>query len=76
MSKHISVEFLGPIQKDTIQLQAENLQELSLLLKEDALIAKWLDKSAIAVNDKLIKDINHSLNDNDKISILPPVCGG
>lgn len=72
----VIIEFLGPIEQDSMEVQADSLKELSSILKNDPKIEPWLDKSAIAVNDKIIKDINFKLKDNDKVSILPPVCGG
>jgi len=73
---NIVVEFLGPIEQESRHIKANSLKELSAILNEDENIKKWLDKSAIAVNDKMVKDINFALSENDKVSILPPVCGG
>lgn len=72
----IKVEFLGPIGKESINLDVSSLLELSDELKKDEELLKWLDISAIAINDKIVKDINHPLNQGDKVCILPPVCGG
>jgi molybdopterin synthase sulfur carrier subunit len=43
--------------------------------KEEGL-EKWLENSAVAINDVLVKDKTVALNDGDKVSLLPPVCGG
>lgn len=72
----VVVEFLGPIGEAPLELEIENLQELRKILKSDPKYAKWLESSAVAVNDDIIKDIDTPLKDGDKITILPPVCGG
>jgi molybdopterin synthase sulfur carrier subunit len=72
----ITVEFLGPIGIDPIQLEVTSLSELKNILQEDQKIAPWLENSAIAINDCLIKNLETPLKDGDKVSLLPPVCGG
>ena len=72
----ITVDFLGPIQKDSLELDISNLSELATLLQELPEMKEWLDNSAIAVNDTLVSSLNHVLKDGDKVSMLPPVCGG
>ena len=72
----VRVEFLGPIKKDSLNLDIKNLNDLSKILKNDKDLVLWLDNSAVAVNDVLVNDKNHNLNSGDKVSILPPVCGG
>lgn len=72
----VEVEFLGPINKEKLTLDISNLSQLSELLKEDNEVVEWLDKCAVAVNDTLVSSKDISLNDGDKISLLPPVCGG
>lgn len=72
----IKVEFLGPIPKDSLELDIKSLDELSDILKKDKDMKDWLDISAVAINDILIKDKNIALDDGDKVSLLPPVCGG
>ena len=72
----VKVEFLGPIGKSPIELKASNLEELSNILQKDKDLQNWLDKCAVAINDIIIKDKNQKLNDGDKVSLLPPVCGG
>ncbi|RXJ87805.1 MoaD/ThiS family protein [Arcobacter sp. CECT 8985] len=72
----VEVEFLGPINKDKLNLDISNLSELSEILKEDTEIISWLDKCAVAVNDTLVSTKDVELKSGDKISLLPPVCGG
>jgi len=72
----ITVEFLGPINRESMHLEVSSLNELSDLLSKDKEIASWLASSAVAVNDKMTNDANLALKDGDKVSILPPVCGG
>jgi sulfur-carrier protein len=72
----VNVEFLGPIKKEPLQLEINNLNELSSILKNDETMINWLDSCAVAVNDILVSSKDISLNDGDKISLLPPVCGG
>ena len=72
----VRVEFLGPIQKDNLELEITNLQELAAILQEDKEMAEWLSNSAVAVNDTLVSSLDVELNNGDKISLLPPVCGG
>ena len=72
----VQVEFLGPINKKTMNIDISNLNELSEILKADEDVASWLDKCAVAVNDTMVTSKDVELNDGDKISLLPPVCGG
>ena len=72
----VKVEFLGPIKKEPIEVDTKNLNELSEILKQDSSLIKWLENSAIAINDTLVNKIDHPLNSGDKVSLLPPVCGG
>jgi molybdopterin synthase sulfur carrier subunit len=72
----IKVEFLGPIGKSPLEMEAETLLEVSTRLLEDADLSHWLPKCAVAVNDTMVNDLNIALKDGDKVSILPPVCGG
>ena len=72
----IKVEFLGPIQKEPLEVEATTLEELSKILKADESLRPWLENSAVAVNDLLTKDKTTLLKDGDKVSLLPPVCGG
>ncbi len=72
----VRVEFLGPIQKDALELEITNLQELAAILQKLPEMAEWLENSAIAVNDTLTRELDVALKDGDKVSMLPPVCGG
>ncbi|MEA3354682.1 MAG: MoaD/ThiS family protein [Campylobacterota bacterium] len=72
----VTVEFLGPISKEPISVDITNLEQLSEILKGDESLKPWLQNSAVAVNDVLVQDKSHSLNEGDKVSLLPPVCGG
>jgi len=72
----VKVEFLGPINKEPLELDIKNLNELSEILKQDSSLTEWLENSAVAVNDKLISTKDYELKDGDKVSLLPPVCGG
>jgi len=72
----VKVEFLGPIQKDALELEITNLQELATILQETPEMAEWLENSAVAVNDTIVSSLDIELKDGDKVSMLPPVCGG
>ena len=72
----VRVEFLGPIQKDSLELEITNLNELATILQEDSEMTEWLANCAVAVNDTLVSSLEAPLKDGDKISLLPPVCGG
>ena len=72
----VTIEFLGPIGKAPMSVDIDNLAQLSDILKNDDSLKSWLQNSAVAVNDTLVQDKNISLKDGDKVSLLPPVCGG
>jgi len=72
----VRVEFLGPIQKEALEIEASSLQDVAKALKSDAEVADWLDSCAVAVNDTMVADLNTPLKSGDKVSLLPPVCGG
>ena len=72
----VQIEFLGPIQKEPIQLQAASLRDVANELAKDPTLKEWLQNSAIAVNDMLVSSLETPLNEGDKVSLLPPVCGG
>ncbi|MFA6196891.1 MAG: MoaD/ThiS family protein [Sulfurimonas sp.] len=72
----VRVEFLGPIQKAPLELQITNLSELAEVLQKESELAEWLKNSAVAVNDMLVSSLDVALKDGDKVSLLPPVCGG
>ncbi len=72
----VRVEFLGPIQKEALELDISNLNELAKILQGDAEVSDWLESCAVALNDTLVTSLEAPLKDGDKISLLPPVCGG
>ncbi|SFV53017.1 Molybdenum cofactor biosynthesis protein MoaD [hydrothermal vent metagenome] len=72
----VKVEFLGPIGKEPVELDISNLSELAEQLKKDESLKEWLECSAVAVNDKIVNSKEYPLKDGDKVSLLPPVCGG
>jgi len=72
----VRVEFLGPIQKEALELDINNLSELATILQEDTEMTEWLKNCAVAINDTLVSSLEAPLKDGDKISLLPPVCGG
>jgi len=72
----VRVEFLGPIQKEPLEIDISNLKQLSYLLKEDKDISSWLETCAVAINDTIVSSLDTELKDGDKVSLLPPVCGG
>lgn len=50
----VKVEFLGPINKEPIELEISNLSQLREILQKDENVKPWLETSAIAVNDKIV----------------------
>ncbi|WP_456404783.1 MoaD/ThiS family protein [Hydrogenimonas sp.] len=72
----VRVEFLGPIGKEPIEVEAASLADLAKILKKDPEVAQWLEQSAVAVNDRMVETLEVPLEPGDKISLLPPVCGG
>lgn len=72
----VRVEFLGPIQKEAVELQASSLKEVAEQLGRDEQLKSWLETCAVAVNDTLVSSLETPLKSGDKISLLPPVCGG
>jgi molybdopterin synthase sulfur carrier subunit len=72
----VKVEFLGPIGKEPIEIDAKTLVDVAEILKQDPEIKTWLENCAVAVNDTMVNRLDVELKDGDKISLLPPVCGG
>ena len=72
----IKVEFLGPISKEPLEIDIKNLSELKDILAKDESLSEWLDSLAVAVNDEIVSGLDVELKNGDKISLLPPVCGG
>lgn len=72
----VTVEFLGPIQKEPLKLDITNLNELAKILQSDKDMEQWLENSAVAINDTLVSSRDIELKDGDRVALLPPVCGG
>ncbi len=72
----IKVEFLGPLNRDTIEVDIKSLNDLKEMFKEDTQLQEWLEICAVAVNDSLVCSLDTKVESGDKISLLPPVCGG
>ncbi len=72
----VTIEFLGPIQKAPLTLEAASLRDVAEVLKNDGEMAQWLESCAVAVNDTLVATLDTPLKNGDKVSLLPPVCGG
>ena len=72
----IKVEFLGPMVQEIIELEAQTLADIATQLQNIESVAPWLDKCAVAVNDEMTANLGMVLKDGDRVSILPPVCGG
>ena len=69
----VKVEFLGPINKENLELEVKELKEI---LQKDENLKEWLELCAVSLNDEIIFVENTKLKDGDKIALLPPVCGG
>lgn len=72
----VTIEFLGPIQKAPLSLEASSLRDVAQALKEDPTMVEWIENCAVAVNDTLVASLDTPLKSGDRISLLPPVCGG
>ena len=72
----VRVEFLGPIGKEPVMMEARSLKDVAKRLQEDPELRKWLGECAVAVNDEIVKSLDIPLKSGDKVSLLPPVCGG
>nr|MBP3724552.1 MoaD/ThiS family protein [Campylobacter sp.] len=72
----IFVEFPGPIQKENLELDIANLEELKEILNQDESLKEWLKICAVLVNDEIITDPKTKFNNGDRVVILAPVCGG
>ncbi len=72
----VTIEFLGPIQKEKISLKASSLNDVAVYLSADEELKSWLESCAVAVNDTMVTDLNTVLKSGDRVSLLPPVCGG
>ncbi|MDE5591506.1 MAG: MoaD/ThiS family protein [Helicobacter sp.] len=72
----IQIEFLGPLGNKTIQSQAKDFYALKEELQRIPEIKPWLQDCAIALNNEIISSLNTPLKPGDKVTLLPPVCGG
>ncbi|PZT49064.1 molybdopterin synthase sulfur carrier subunit [Helicobacter valdiviensis] len=72
----IKVELLGPLGNQSLECEIYSLEELGKYLQALPNIKDYLKDCAIAINDELVQDKNIVLKDGDKVSLLPPVCGG
>jgi molybdopterin synthase sulfur carrier subunit len=72
----VRVEFLGPIEKEPLEVEVKSLEELKSLLNKDESLKEWLKECAVAVNDKIVNSLDVELKDGDRVVLLPPVCGG
>jgi len=72
----VKIEFLGPISREPLEIEANSLEDVAKALQNIEEISSWLDKCAVAVNDNMTNDLTTKLKDGDRVSILPPVCGG
>lgn len=72
----VRIEFLGPIQKEPLEIKAATLHDVAAALQKDDEVKGWLESCAVAVNDTLVKNLDTALKPGDKVSLLPPVCGG
>ena len=72
----VRVEFLGPIGVEAVDLDIKSLKELSIYMLNSEELKNWATNSAVAINDVIVTDSNYELKDGDRVSILPPVCGG
>ncbi len=72
----VKVEFLGPIKKESIEVDVDSVATLKEYFKDDKDLQNWLEICAVAINDKIVCSADISLGDGDKVSLLPPVCGG
>ncbi len=72
----IRVEFLGPMKREPAEVDVDSVIALKNYFKNDKDLQNWLKICAVSVNDKIICSADISLKDGDKVSLLPPVCGG
>lgn len=70
------VEFLGPMDKKSLEVSVNSLHELKEILNEDDSLKEWLEICSIAINGEMATSLNTPINKDDTICLLPPVCGG
>ena len=62
--------------QEPMEIEATTLKEVATYLQNIDTVSGWLDKCAVAVNDEMTNDLEKILKSGDRVSILPPVCGG
>ncbi|WP_120945981.1 MULTISPECIES: MoaD/ThiS family protein [Helicobacter] len=72
----VSVEFLGPIAEESMQVDISDLGALKAILAQKESLKAWLPLSAIAINGILVDNIHAPLKHGDRVVLMPPVCGG
>lgn len=72
----IKVDFLGPIELPSLELEIQTLEELKTELQKINSLQEWLPLSAVAINDEIIDSLEFIFKDGDRVVLLPPVCGG
>ncbi len=72
----VKIEFLGPIEQESLEIEAKSLEDVANFLQNIESVNSWLDRCAVAVNSQMCSDLSKKLNSGDVVSILPPVCGG
>lgn len=70
------IEFLGPIGRPSVEADVNSLAELKEYFKDDEELSKWLGICAVAINDNLVCELDAPIKEGDRVSLLPPVCGG
>lgn len=70
------IEFLGPINKEDMEVDIQNLKQLKEILSKDESLEQWLEICSVALNDTIVSSLDMKIKKDDKISLLPPVCGG
>ena len=70
------INFLGPLNRKSIEVDITSLNDLKEIFKDDKDLQEWLKICAVAVNDTMVNSLDMAIEENDKISLLPPVCGG
>ena len=62
--------------QESIEIEVKTLKDVADYLQNVESVSSWLDKCAVAVNDEMTNDLAKVLKSGDRVSILPPVCGG
>ena len=70
------IEFLGPLKRESIEVDIKSLSDLKEIFKDDKELQEWLEICAVAVNDSLVCSLDTPIEADDKVCLLPPVCGG